>query len=197
MLKGQLDNSKRTTHPSVIALVHENADGETPRVITLKQITSIVKGSMKLSMNDTHKDEGVTYAISVPASLILDKRVLEPLMSNHDESSPYPERKRETISKLIAMDRMQGRYHSPHRLSIGFINSKLETPNEQRFNKYLSPLKHINSPLISGYSPRKNYLVQKPNCTSTCYDVNYDAVRENPMKPVPDLSRLTAHKDSI
>lgn len=98
------------------------------------------------------------------------------------------------------MDKMQSRYHNPHLLSIGFIVSKNESPNENRFlniNKspeMLSTMKRIKSPDLSGYSFRKE---EKPiiNCASIYYDSNLDSVRPNPAKPVLDFKRCTARRE--
>ena len=98
---------------------------------------------------------------------------------------------------------MQNRYHSPHRLSIGFIVSKNESPNENRFlniNKspvVLSKYERVKSPNLSGYSERKDTQFRPPNCVKICYDQNYDVVRPNPTKPVVDFMRATARKDNI
>jgi hypothetical protein len=59
------------------------------------------------------------------------------------------------------MDRMQGRKHSPHLLSLGFLVSKNESPHAQRFDNFnksptiLSSVKRIPSPRLRGFSARK------------------------------------------
>ena len=100
------------------------------------------------------------------------------------------------------MDRMQSRYHSPHRLSLGFIVSKNESPNEKRFLNInrspivLSNFKMVNSPDLDGYSPRDDSLPEI-NCARLCYDSKLDFVRQNPSKAVFDFDKRTSRKDMI
>lgn len=97
------------------------------------------------------------------------------------------------------MDRMQGRKHSPHLLSLGFLVSKNESPHAQRFDNFnksptiLSSVKRIPSPRLRGFSARKT---DEPpsNCNMFCYDSNIDAVKSNPAKPKFDISKVTARK---
>ena len=98
------------------------------------------------------------------------------------------------------MDRMQGRQHSPHLLSLGFLVSKNESPNPHRFDNInrsptiLSNFKRIPSPKLRECSPRK-----PENATSNCnifyYDTNIDAVKSNPAKPTLDISKITSRKN--
>ena len=98
------------------------------------------------------------------------------------------------------MNRMQGRKHSPHLLSLGFLVSKNESPNEQRFENInksptiLSNFKRIPSPKLRGYSARKS-LEHISNCSKFYYDPKIDAVKANPAKPTLDISKITSRKE--
>jgi hypothetical protein len=145
----------------------------------------------------------------MPAQLILEKSLIAPLMSKSvlsqeysqigSEMSGIDDRTKNIKSKLIEMDKMQGRYHSPHLLSLGFIVSKNESPHMNRFlninrsPEVLSKIQRTRSPSLDGYSPRKDIALNS-NCIHNCYDVNIDAVKANPAKPTLDFNRVTARK---
>ena len=136
----------------------------------------------------------------------MDKRLLDQSLSialnQDDNESKLTQNARDVRSKLIEMNKMQGRDHSPHRLSMGFLNKRSDCPNEHRFDninkspEVLSTVKHVKSPSLSGYSPRKN-LNPIPNCASICYDINLDAVKPSPAKPVLDFQKVTARQNRV
>ena len=101
---------------------------------------------------------------------------------------------------LVEMDRMQGRQHSPHLLSLGFLVSKNESPNAHRFDNInksptiLSNFKRIPSPKLRGFSPRKSDQATS-NCNIFYYDSNIDVVKANPAKPTFDISKITSRKN--
>lgn len=134
----------------------------------------------------------------------MDKSTIVPLMNNSALSEDYTAHSnlhskyegREVKSKLVEMDKMLDRYHSPHLLSLGFIVSKNESPNANRFlniNKsplVLSTIERVRSPSLEGYSPRKDS-DPLPVCASICYDTNMDAVRPKPAKTVLNFDKTT------
>jgi hypothetical protein len=116
--------------------------------------------------------------------------------------STSDDRLRNVKSKLIEMDKMQDRYHSPHLLSLGFIISKNESPHMNRFlninrsPEVLSSVKRQPSPSLEGYSPRKAMELVS-NCIVNCYDYNLDAVKNTTDKACLDFKSITSRKSEL